>query len=791
MAAKKMQTNSYRYFVWLVLLGMLLACAGVRPQGVHAAGELEAAFEPDADAKQYLEGLRGKTLTIGVTDESEYVENGRDAYGSAVPVVELLQYEFGLQVQVVRGSIREMRAALAEGDIDLLYGVPAQPLEEKEMSMLWLSDMPVYCTGWIQEEKLWLVAPKGSGLYQSLYAGGHVIGTVKGCLLSEVSVGALMPIGKVTTYETMAELLQAVRAGEAEAALVPDSRLWQLYGCGDLESVCVIPGTEGGVGIAAVNHDFKELLLLVNAYLVAGESGGLLRESVRQQSIRYFTEFLKQQESKMPEEIGRTLRFAFEGLEGDYDTADVCTDAQEMNDFMDFMALYTGVEFTKISVAPDRMARDLLEEDELDIVIGAVLTANITENYTASKVYKGVDMVPAVSPEKREKTEQSGIAHCYWGTTATTLITLTGTEFENCTIPFASEREMLEALRQGAIGGVLLRRNILDVLLLSGDELLYPMAGVGFPVQEVVLFRKDAAQLAELWNRLFDWYKLKYPDRDTTAVWLEQYCVEQQNEQQSSARGVSLWMGIAVLLMIVVIILAVLLYLVSARLHRKESRLRYQEQNRKQRDDFDYLDKHIERRLTNGPADTEKAQGLQKGQESSKAKDKEGQTEIDDVTGLPLVAACLKRMKHILEEYAGTQAVLAYMELEDLTEIENSYGYAAAQEMMISFAECLRTLEMDENTVVFRVSETQFGAFRGNMAAELDYRLYLGELQSLSAQIRSSGDLLVSRYRCGAAVCGKQCGTVLSLENNAKAALEYSRAHTLRFVIWQDGSMRT
>ena len=132
-------------------------------------------------------------------------------------------------------------------------------------------------------------------------------------------------------------------------------------------------------------------------------------------------------------------------------------------------------------------------------------------------------------------------------------------------------------------------------------------------------------------------------------------------------------------------------------------------------------------------------------------------------------------------------AVFAYLDLENFKNVNETYGYDAGDEMLVSFSESLKTLEFDSNTIVFRQEGDRFGAFRGNLATELDYRIFLGELQSLSAQVRAGGSLVCVTYRCGAAVFhGKEtdCGNTdlpRQIAERARDAMAHCKKNNLHF----------
>ena len=155
----------------------------------------------------------------------------------------------------------------------------------------------------------------------------------------------------------------------------------------------------------------------------------------------------------------------------------------------------------------------------------------------------------------------------------------------------------------------------------------------------------------------------------------------------------------------------------------------------------------------------------------------------DALTGLLTESGAQEPIREVLERCRDTDAVFAYLDMDDFKSINEAYGYDTGDEMLVSFAECLKTLVFDENTVIFRKEGDRFGAFRGNLASELDRRIFLGELQSLSAQVRVGGRLVCVAYRCGAALSGQGTGAPEELSGKAGEAMDHCKKNHISFFL--------
>lgn len=158
--------------IWKKLVGGLLFfsffcslfCAGAQGGGAEkknvllaaeAGAEKETFFELTQEEENYLAGLRGQVLFAGISGAGVWeLQNGMDC-GPAAPLLDVLRYEFGLEIRLVQGSWEENRAAMQDGGLDFLVGVPVlcqETSEEKaEGELPVLPETGLHRSAWLYE----------------------------------------------------------------------------------------------------------------------------------------------------------------------------------------------------------------------------------------------------------------------------------------------------------------------------------------------------------------------------------------------------------------------------------------------------------------------------------------------------------------------------------------------------------------------------------------------------------------------------------------------------------------
>ena len=142
-----------RWGILLLLISIFVGFFNGTKKREFWAAEKEMFFTLTKEEEDYLESLRAAPLSLGVCDEKMW-EEGQPGSGLASPLLDVLHYEFGLEIEVVQETWKKNTAALSAGELDFLFGVPAVLQEEKALySSEWLYKKPYVLIGYTGEKE--------------------------------------------------------------------------------------------------------------------------------------------------------------------------------------------------------------------------------------------------------------------------------------------------------------------------------------------------------------------------------------------------------------------------------------------------------------------------------------------------------------------------------------------------------------------------------------------------------------------------------------------------------------
>ncbi len=163
--------------------------------------------------------------------------------------------------------------------------------------------------------------------------------------------------------------------------------------------------------------------------------------------------------------------------------------------------------------------------------------------------------------------------------------------------------------------------------------------------------------------------------------------------------------------------------------------------------------------------------------------------EYDGLTGLYNRNAYKEKIREIIEQNPDKLGIFAFIDINKFKHINDTYGHAVGDEILVSFATSIRTLQKDNNTVVFRIAGDEFGAFRGNLENEADLMVFLSELQGLSMGTTVEGEFITTNYSCGVAVYGQDANDVDELSELADQAMYVCKEEKMALVTYQSSKV--
>ncbi len=103
-------------------------------------------------------------------------------------------------------------------------------------------------------------------------------------------------------------------------------------------------------------------------------------------------------------------------------------------------------------------------------------------------------------------------------------------------------------------------------------------------------------------------------------------------------------------------------------------------------------------------------------------------TEIDRLTKLYNKYSFKRKCIELIDKYPDSRGVFCFIDLNDFKAVNDTYGHAFGDEILIYFGEMLKRLK-DSKTVVFRIAGDEFGIFRIGVKNHLEVEQLFQEIQ--------------------------------------------------------------
>ncbi len=538
-------------FLAAVLLIGSLPC--LRVEGTRGTaqenGERAMFFELTKEEENYLSSLSGRTLFLGACEDGIWVGDAVE-YGAAAPLLDVLLHEFGLEVEIVLGTWEENSAALKEGELDFLIGVPAVWREEESESSAQTTALKeedtaqddskgnLYVSEWLRESPYVLVEyvgdpslTEGEGKTEkAAYVFGNPVAEELFSSFSGVIDSLLKADGKnvhssgevsVLSCEGEDAVFDALEDGSAAVAVLPEDALFSRYPATEFNVIYSFSQNSVREAIGTMDSELAPLLKILDRYLSKSQEGDLLREAIsnRQQNIRQEKIFAR--EKKVLKELkagGGVFRYAQVGLDAMPSFwCDKDGEHGKIADFLSFVMEVTGLSFERDGFLGAKAVQALEDGDILFAV--SMPAAGGEQTYCYAAILQDW-LIPVVAAKDGavfgggEEEVQKALAQRYWGVVQDFLPLLSGTAFDGRTVGFPDGQALYEAYGKGEVGGMLTGQENYDALLLSGGDFFgislkdsYVMVPkIRLPIAGGIAFAEENQREADFFSRLWQFY---------------------------------------------------------------------------------------------------------------------------------------------------------------------------------------------------------------------------------------------------------------------------------------------
>lgn len=479
-----------RWGILLLLISIFVGFFNGTKKREFWAAEKEMFFTLTKEEEDYLESLRATPLSLGVCDEKMW-EEGQPGSGLASPLLDVLHYEFGLEIEVVQETWKKNTAALSAGELDFLFGVPAVLQEEKALySSEWLYKKPYVLIGYTGEK-------------EDKETEGSIVAYVAKNPVSESILPHLSNFLdgdiKFLSCKNESAVFRALKNNSAAVGLLPEDALFARYPAEDFSVISKLSQYSNAAALGTAQEKFCPLLEILNRYLNSTQEGDILREAINTQQQNIKWETLRKKEEKLIKELQERGESLF------YAQADSYVKGI-LPEFLTFVE-----ESTKLILRRDsrtgESALQALEEGELLFVAGVqLLNSSQRDDFVPYQKQRIVPVIPEEEADSAEAVQGEGeIARRYWGAVSELMPLFAGTAFDGHTVEFSDEEALYQAMNRKEIGGMLISKESFDAMLLAGEHSYTVIEKISFPVKSGLKFLEGDSSI-ELFSRLWQFY---------------------------------------------------------------------------------------------------------------------------------------------------------------------------------------------------------------------------------------------------------------------------------------------
>ncbi len=764
----KRRNQRYKIRVFIILMLVLGSVIGNQCSLAKETTK-KGGFSLTEDEKQYLDTIRKDKITFGTTNPEEYSNNqGNESMGSAIPVIHFMENILELNITRVQGDWPVMYDNLQEQKVDFLYHVS---INEGNSSKVYLASP-------IATSTVVLISGEASDRIKNIE--DIQVGMIKDASTEYYCLPYLQLAKRISYYDNLNQLLTALNKREIDAALTLEDNKSQIYEYDQLSIVRTFPQIQIDYTIGTCNKKYLPLIRIFNRYMEM--EGDNLRKHVNQENERYQREYFYQKEQKTIKAIEKEYSHIdyFAGIGMDYPVS------YEQNqvkcgivpDMISFFERITGIAFNENSnILQEEEANEALISNEIQLASGIRISQESLEEYSFSDAIYQSQYILAVK-SKEKKINNSDLNQYYWGIMEQDMPLFQNSIFDGHLISFLTKQEMLAGLEEKQVKGIITNQSVIDYNhIIDNGNKYNSILELSIPSSEYLAYNKENQELNELINKLIRYYQIQYPDyKEKFGNTIQAYEEGIQKTHTSQAR----WKYSLILVLAVVFLMLGTAY--GYYLFRKLQQQKELEHN---------ISQLLQNKENDSSALQEDDRGdytIHEGKDSISYEDQKIQQKFDydPLTGLVNQRAYIERICNVVERNPEEMGAFAFINLDQFKIINDIWGHMVGDEILKVFAESVRQLVKNQDTIVFRISGDGFGAFRGNIQNEQQLEVFCEELEQLTAVIQVDGESIERSYSCGVSLYNKHTVEMKKLIEHAEEALKQCKLGTQKVVIWNE-----
>lgn len=831
-----------RCIIWIIVILLLIVPDYITAKQTNQEEtKIDNGFSLTEQEKNYLSSIQNNTITIGVPNDSTFrITSNGEEIGTIVPFLNLLRKEFKLSVEVVKGDWSDSYQRLLAEEIDFLYGLTYDDDTEKFFYMA----KPFYYVSimlitnkentnsdlkYLDDSVIGVIKDSGSAYYAtpSLYSAKKIVefsGTnalvealrkreIDGAIVSDAAGEILFDSYDLKVINNFPYIKMENTVGTCKKQYYPLIDLFNRY----------LTETEEGI-------EFQQQIQL------EGERYNVQIFSEKEEEL---IKKVRQEYSKIGYYSGNGTLLPLSYIEEEEKKGIAIH-------LIKYFEEVTGIEFyEKEKIKTLEQAKKALQENTIQLAIGINKTTNNKRLYQFSEpIYP--TYFTAITNLEEEEVNQEDVLDYYWGVLESNVILLKNSIFYKNLIEFPDMDSLLLALKEKEIKGAIISQELVDYYDTTVQKKLYKQAlQIEIPYTEYFAYTNVNTDLNELLDKLIYVYKTANPNyiaqwEQVKINYQEELVNQYLNKVILKNRFIIVLVIAAVLLAgtIVWILLAARklnrmgikvktmiqsnpkLDMIEVDLGmkkissssgfsifglknaKKEYSLKqlsslltfdftehYRELEQRQKQSFEIeYSVHKENRVYHIREIGNKTNQYLVSTLFDISNEKEEnamlrhRAEYDPMTGLCNRLSYANKICEIVEKYPEQLGVFAFMDIDQFKQVNDTYGHAIGDELLISFAKALLTLETNDARIAFRIAGDEFGFFCGNLSDETEILQIMDKLESLKFEVTYHGACVTTNYSCGVSIYNQDGSDLQTLMECADKAMYFCKKNKLSIV---------
>lgn len=252
-----------------VILLVLCLCISAAPASNNAAAASSNAFVLTADDHAYLDSIRDKPITVGISSGlMSFMDSDGSSAGMLLPVINLLENGFGLTVIVSKVAWGKSFELLDDGTIDMFgLAISSETRREKYLATesLFVSGLDIYSR---------TADPLGS----LMNLANKDIACVENSVLPQILLKYITPSTTIKYYSEIDAMLTALENDEVDCVFTAQSVQAELLHHPDIQYETRVTSVKTPQCLYSGNQELAGLVDIINRYISSDLGGQLLAD---------------------------------------------------------------------------------------------------------------------------------------------------------------------------------------------------------------------------------------------------------------------------------------------------------------------------------------------------------------------------------------------------------------------------------------------------------------------------------------------------------------------------------